>query len=540
MAVSAYVERTEARPSISGINIVELATRRQVAQVSVEGVERVIEFSPDGTSLAIGTDKLASVHRVRDGVEVAKFLIGHRVMSIAFSHDGSLLAVGSDDDTVRVFRIESGALRAVVQSPELVVFGGGVSAVAFSPDGRFLASGVAADVAQLFNLETGEVFARLSHAGTVTALAFSPDGRLLATASADGMARVFTSRLWRETIRVPFGQRVESVAFSPDGSHVVAVSGPSVRVFDARTGIERTRVVSPEYIGSVTFSADSASLAVGAGHLAHVFESRPSNTIEPDPGTFALPTSPDGLTIAPSDYGGHTLTVLEVRTQKVVRRLDVGVGSSLSSVCFAAGGSLVVASSSDVQPSSWLTAFDTRSGQVRWKASSPERWESMTCASDGRMVAAKAGNEVVVTDARSGRTALRLNHRAAVNSFVLSGDGSLLATGSEDGYARVYVTATAQEIARMPLGEGVQRVAFEGDGVIRVTTGTFNKNEEQWFYRASREQFKPADRIASACARLTRNLTGDEWSEYVGGSYRETCPTLGVPVSGKAAPTPTQ
>jgi len=42
--------------------------------------------------------------------------------------------------------------------------------------------------------------------------------------------------------------------------------------------------------------------------------------------------------------------------------------------------------------------------------------------------------------------------------------------------------------------------------------------------------WRPEDLIAEACARLTCNLTREEWRQYIGDEpYRPTCPELPVP-----------
>ncbi len=65
-------------------------------------------------------------------------LEGHTgwVLSVAFSPDGALLASGSNDNTVRLWRVSDGAqLRTLEGHTDEV------RSVAFSPDGRLLASG---------------------------------------------------------------------------------------------------------------------------------------------------------------------------------------------------------------------------------------------------------------------------------------------------------------------------------------------------------------------------------------------------------------
>ena len=64
--------------------------------------------------------------------------------------------------------------------------------VAFSPDGTTLASGSDDDTVKLWNISSRQQLATLKgNAGDVASVAFSPDGRALATANGDN-----TVRLW--------------------------------------------------------------------------------------------------------------------------------------------------------------------------------------------------------------------------------------------------------------------------------------------------------------------------------------------------------
>jgi hypothetical protein len=125
---------------------------------------------------------------------------------------------------------------------------------------------------------------------------------------------------------------------------------------------------------------------------------------------------------------------------------------------------------------------------------------------------------MAVRETRSGRAIATINHPGGDNSCVFSADSRLFATSGAD-VVRVWETATQVEIARIEHASDVRALVFSARGKYLATIG-FKDVSRVWL-------LQPADLIDVACARLTRNLTEDEWRGYFGDKpYRPTCPNI--------------
>ncbi|RYP29509.1 hypothetical protein DL767_006699 [Monosporascus sp. MG133] len=105
--------------------------------------------------------------------------------------------------------------------------GGSVYSVAFSPDGSRLASGSYDRTVKVWDAATGACLSTLEgHGGEVNSVAFSPNGSRLASGSYDGTVKVWDAATGAYLlILAGHGDSVYSVAFSPDGNYLITNTG---------------------------------------------------------------------------------------------------------------------------------------------------------------------------------------------------------------------------------------------------------------------------------------------------------------------------
>jgi WD40 repeat protein len=523
-----------------------------------------IAFSPDGRYLAtVGEPNTARIWDMTTGRKAETSPLHRhdgRVQCVAFSPDGQHLATGGEDKTARIWDLTTGKLITRINhvSP--------VQSAAFSPDGACLATAEESGTARLWDLN-GEELAMMSHEQAINSVAFRPDGKYLATASADG-----TARLWdldgEEAARISLEETVRSVAFSPDGKYLAtADEGGNVWLWEAasreivweqREDLVASVAVSPgnQYVATagkdstkgntivrlwrtatgemtilkhrdpvcfIVFSPKGDNLAVASGESAYLWRVADTNA-PPIQMSHKEDEAGDVFCVAFSPNGAYLATASKDRTARVWK---VATGEQAARLPKQEDYVTHVAFSPDGE----RLATTMRTGPIRvWEWESKKKAAELVpegdvvCIAfspDGKDLVAVRENRITVWNAATGREVARMEHKDIVSAG-LSPDGKYVvaAVGST---VRLYGLAGRQEATWISQKDDVVSLAFSADGKhLAVVSGKGDIKVRRWWTET--------ELVEEACRRLTRNLTYDEWRQYLSPQpYRPTVKTLPRP-----------
>jgi len=447
----------------------------------------------------------------RDG-KASHWALGQAASALAFSKDGSVLAVGGELGALMIYQTSDWTQR------RLDGHSGTVLSLALTEQGRSLASGGADRMVRFWDTGNGSQLQRpIVHSDAVASLSWSDDRRFVALGGADKTFRVVDLRSGRSALTRQHDEPVGLAAISADGSELVSYSRdvglrswtlPSARrpselgehgnvltlglgsdpdqllsaglgrngvcLWDLSTGNCATRLpVRLDRVRALAISADRSRLALaGSGSQIFVWDlvqKIPTQVIAALPDeTRALAFSVDGRSLAAAGLD-RKLRFFDVANAALIAERATAAPVQTMSVV-RESGLLFSGDQAGV-----LTVWDPKTFEAKASWQAHADWVLGTAISpDGALFAsAGADRTIKIWNARTRKHLQTLTgHDGKVLSVDFSPDSQLLASAGEDKTVRLWDARSGRALAMMTGHSGIVRTVRFTDQPALLASGS--------------------------------------------------------------------
>ncbi len=385
--------------------------------------------------------------------------------------DNGLYAVGYKNGKIRLKDATTGKHLKTFQGPK-----GYINQLVFSPDGNTLAVNNSNAPIRLWDVNTGKLIKDLTKKAKMWGmLTFSKDGKTLAYQGQFGDLE--SIELWdvatqtlRTTLGEDIGTNIHIFAVSPDAKTVARANrNGEIRVWDVNTGDELSAFSTghTKRLTALAFSPDNSTIVSGHINTIALWDARNftqlSNAVDPKGWINALVFSPDGSTVS----GIKSFAYKKNTRGQLVKE---GVKSTLSTWDTRTADKL-----SDLTVESYQGEAPKIPGVGGTASSFVGGAAVVVFSQNGNMLAAALNAEQATEDYRFTVHVWdipdrKLNftlkgHTDKVNALALTGDGKMLASGSDDGTIQLWDIRIGLPTLSLRAGK-TGALAFSNDGKI--------------------------------------------------------------------------
>jgi eukaryotic-like serine/threonine-protein kinase len=393
------------------------------------------------------------------------------------------LIVNSDEGQIRVLDRESGKQRQSFRIQNRL------EALAVSPDDRLLVAGDRNGQLSVWNLELSAAAGVVApdtpktfsvHNGVVYAVAVAPDGESLVTAGHDGSVR----RTRIDAVSEPFHELrgLKNLTCCPIPGTEFVVTTPPLCVRERSTGKIVKTLSTSQY---TTLATDSYGtlVAAGSGNQLAVWnlatDKKILNLDQKRRWTTSIDFSSDNslLGVNSNDGEDSRIDIVDISTGTIERVTAPGSASRWSYFCGDDG--LVGWLSTPGQ----LVCWNVRDWSIRWETKPLAGHPGVGAISPDRKWLLTADQRVLsYFDSKTGEVRYRAPCAYPVKSLAFAGDGRSFVTGGEQGQLSVWRAATGQFLFEMTnVGTAIESIQPLRDGfMVRTQRVKDGRTEDVW------------------------------------------------------------
>jgi WD40 repeat protein len=282
-----------------------------------------LRFSPDGKLLAVSGNREILLHN-SDGSGLVNRLPGRadRILSLAFSADGKLLIAGGGTPArfgeIQVWDPREGKLIRSTEATSDTVFG-----ASLAPDGSKVAVGCADNTVRAFEISTGkELYKIATHENWVLGTAFGIDSKRFVSVGRDGAAKLIDANVGQflENVNQIHGE-LSALTRHPKKDEILIGGADRIpyvynmdRPRNIKVGEDATLIrqlaTQDGAIFALDWSSDGRRVAVaGAGASVNIYDVESGAVLASckghAAGIYAVAFSPDGGHLATGGFDGQ-------------------------------------------------------------------------------------------------------------------------------------------------------------------------------------------------------------------------------------------
>jgi len=316
---------------------------------------------------------------------------------------------------------------------------GKVTAIAVTPDGKQLISGSNDNTLKIWDLETGkEKFSFIGHSDEITAIAITPDGNQIISSSRDGTIKAWNLKNREKLLTIDSHQNsVNNIALTPDGKEIISGSSDkSLRVWNLETGEEMlTCKGRPAGSFTLTLPAKIRSELINA---------------------VAVADTPYGLQVIAGslekDNNGKAWTIIGLNRANRKKTLSLtGHKDVINAIVAISSGRQIISASSDKTLKIWSepnTNFDSLSKTKNFTLKGhKDSVNDVAVTSDGKLaISASSDKTLKIWNLVTRKEQFTITgHSDSINTVAVTPDGKQVISGSSDQTIRVWSLKIEQE-----------------------------------------------------------------------------------------------